>query len=255
MTYKIIKNKNKSIFYEILHELRCLVYFYLGERPPKTVIKDQNQKDLHDKLILLAKKDRKLFGRFFDASQCIPSLHSLSHFSKKFVKNYKNIQIAQWPKLRLDLPEKKQVHNDPWHQEGWFYDSPRDSLVLWFPLVEMDKSLGRLAMKQNSNKLNLLKYTVTKKRPYMKLFKNPKWTKLKTITPKVNFGDCLLFNYAVLHKSSKNISNKVRISIQVRFNFLDNKLYNFNNYRITTPKFVSRHQEGDDFEKNRFFKF
>ena len=57
------------------------------------------------------------------------------------------------------------------------------------------------------------------------------------------------------YKSSKNISNKVRISIQVRFNFLDNKLYNFNNYRITTPKFVSRHQEGDDFEKNRFFKF
>ena len=87
MTYKIIKNKNKSIFYEILHELRCLVYFYLNERPPKTVMKDKKQKDLHEKLILLANKDRKLFARFFDAAQCMPSLHSLSYFSKKFVKN------------------------------------------------------------------------------------------------------------------------------------------------------------------------
>ena len=130
MTYKIIKYKNNRIFYEILHELRCLVYFYLGENPPKTIIKDKKQKDLHDKLILLAKKDRKLFGRFFDASQCIPSLHSFSRFSKKFVKNYKNIQIAIWPKLRLDLPEKKPEYKEAglkWHQDGWFYDSPRDS--------------------------------------------------------------------------------------------------------------------------------
>ena len=65
----------------------------------------------------------------------------------------------------------------------------------------------------------------------MKLFKSHKWTKLKTVTPKVNFGDCILFNYAVFAET-QNISNKVRISIQVRFNFLDNKLYNFNNYRL-----------------------
>ena len=76
MTYRIIKNKNKSIFYAILHELRCLVYFYLGE-PPKTVIKDQKQKDLHEKLILLAKKDRKLFARFLmQLNVCLRFIHS-----------------------------------------------------------------------------------------------------------------------------------------------------------------------------------
>lgn len=255
MTYKIKKNTNNKIFLDILHELRCLVYFYLDKKTPKNKIYNKEQNDLHEKLIFLAKKDRKLFGKFFDASQCIPSLHSLSYFSKKFVKNYKNIQIAQWPKLRLDLPEKKQVHNDPWHQEGWFYDAPKDSLVLWFPLVDMKKSLGRVAMKQNSNKLSLLKYRVTKKRPYMELVKNSSWTKLKTLTPKVDFGDCLIFNNAVLHKSSKNVSKKVRISVQVRFNFLDDKQYNFNNYKTTVPRFVSRYEEGDDFEKNRSFKF
>ena len=89
----------------------------------------------------------------------------------------------------------------------------------------------------------------------MEIVKNSNWTKLKTLTPKVNFGDCLIFNNAVLHKSSKNVSKKVRISIQVRFNFLDDKQYNFNNYKTTVPRFVSRYEEGDDFEKSRYFKF
>ena len=57
-------------------------------------------------------------------------------------------------KIKIGFAEKNK-YNNPWHQEGWFYDF-QGLLVLWFPLVEMDKSLGRLAMKQNSNKLNLL---------------------------------------------------------------------------------------------------
>lgn len=255
MTFEIIKFKEKKILFDILHEVRCLVYFYLDKKIPKKFLKDEKQNDLNKNLIFLAKKDRKLFGEFFDACQNLPSLHAMSHYSKNFFKNYKNIQIAQYPKLRIDLPEKKQVHNDPWHQEGWFYDSPKKSMVLWFPLTKMSNAQGRLILKENSNNLGLLKYRVTKKRPYMKIFKDNKWTKLKSIQPKVNFGECLKFNYAVLHKSARNMSNVARISIQVRFNFLDEKEYNFKNYKPTTPMVISRYQLGNKFEKQRVFKF
>ena len=63
--------------------LDVLFIFYLGERPPKTVIKDQKQKDLHDKLILLAKKDRKLFGRFLMHLNVCLRFIRLAYFSKK----------------------------------------------------------------------------------------------------------------------------------------------------------------------------
>ena len=38
------------------------------------------------------------------------------------------------------------------------------------------------------------------------------------------FGEFLIFKQSLLHKSGKNISNKVRVSLQIRFNkFLENK--------------------------------
>ena len=122
----ISKLNTKKILNKILIELNSLVNFYLPERNGKENLKEI--KKIHNKMIRLSKYDRKLFGSFFDASQCLPSLHALNanlSSNMKKIYGFSNIQIADYPRLRLDLPEKKSLHNDPWHQEVMAYDAPR----------------------------------------------------------------------------------------------------------------------------------
>ena len=240
---------------KILIDLDTLLDFYLI-KPKKKIGLSKIKKDIHSKMISLAKIDRILFGNFFDASQCLPSLHSLNetltHDIKK-IYGYSNIQIADYPRLRLDLPEKNSVHNDPWHQEIMAYDAPRDSVTIWLPLVEMNSKLGRLVVKGNTSNLGILNHKVFTKRPYIRV-KSGSWLKLPTHKPIVNFGEFISFKHSVPHKSSKNIStNRVRISIQIRYNFLDNSIYNPENYKPTIPKV--RISQDLNLDKLRKFKF
>ena len=250
-----IKNiTNKNNLNQIILELDNLVDFYLNFQNKKTKSLSSIKKNLHKKMVTLAKKDRKLFGKFFDAAQCIPSLHSLNSNLLKDIKkifNFKLIQIGDYPRLRLDLPDNR--NNDPWHQEAMNYDAPRDSITLWLPLVKMYKSLGRLEIKRDSRKIGLLKYSTHKTRPYFRVCKKS-LNKLPSWKPYVPFGKFIVFNHAVPHRSTRNVSRKfVRISIQIRYNFLDNKVYNNANYIPTTPRLVSR-QEVSNFESKRSFK-
>ena len=253
--YFIKKIKQKKFLNIILKELEELTNYYIDEKSLPIRKKTTNSM-LNDKLLLLAKKDRALFGRLFDASQCMPSLHALSKVILKDIKNiykYKIVQIADYPLLRLDLPEKNSKHNDPWHQEAMAYDAPRDSVTVWIPMVKMEKELGRLSIKGNSEKIGLLDFNLNKIRPYIRV-KNGKWKNLPTLKPYVPFGHFMVFNNAVPHKSSNNISgNKVRISIQVRYNFLDNSIYTRDNYIPTVPKKISV-QNNKNFKQKRFFK-
>ena len=186
----------------------------------------------------------------------MPSLHALSDSLLDDIRKiykFKIIQIADFPKLRLDLPEKNSKHNDPWHQEAMAYDAPRDSITAWLPLVNMRKDVGRLEIKGETKKIGLLKHSLYKKKPYIRVNKGD-WEKLPSLKFYVPYGSFIAFNNAVPHKSSKNISkNKVRISVQVRYNFLDNSTYKKENYKPTVPKAQSV-QEVYGFEKNRQFK-
>ena len=106
--FKISKLNTKKILNKILIDLNSLINFYLPETNNKEnlgKIKD----NIHTKMIKLSKYDRKLFGSFFDAAQCLPSLHALNETLSENMKKlygFSNIQIADYPRLRLDLPEK-----------------------------------------------------------------------------------------------------------------------------------------------------
>ena len=254
--YFIKSITNKNNLNQIIMELDNLLDFYLNFENRKSKNLSFIKKNINKKMVSLAKKDRKLFGKFFDAAQCIPSLHSLNANLLKDIKkvfNFKLIQIGDYPRLRLDLPEKNSKHNDPWHQEAMNYDAPRDSITLWLPLVKMHKSLGRLEIKEGSDKIGLLKYSTHKIKPYFRVCKKS-LKKLPSFKPYVPFGKFIVFKHSVPHRSTKNVSRKfVRMSIQIRYNFLDNDVYNNMNYVPTTPKLASR-QEVSNFEKRRLFK-
>ena len=150
--FKVSAIKNKKCLDKILVELNNLLNFYLQDFKKNEKL-DLIKKNIHKKMINLSKKDRKLFGSFFDASQCLPSVHALNEALVKDIKSiygFTNLQIADYPRLRLDLPEKNSVHNDPWHQEVMAYDAPRDSITVWLPLVKMNSKMGRLVLKGNT---------------------------------------------------------------------------------------------------------
>ncbi len=253
--FKISKFNTKKNLNKILVDLNSLLSFYLSEEKSETKL-TKIKKDIHERMIRLSKQDRKLFGLFFDAAQCLPSIHALNEILSNNMKKlygFSNIQIADYPRLRLDLPEKNSVHNDPWHQEVMAYDAPRDSVTVWLPLVNMNQKLGRLVLKGNTKKLGILNHKIFTRRPYIRI-KPGNWQKLPSCKPVVNFGDFISFKHSVPHRSSKNLSkNKVRISIQIRYNFLDNSVYNRYNYIPTTPR--SRLSQDTSLNKNRKFKF
>ena len=253
--FKISKIKNKKCLDKIIVELNKLLNFYLPECKESEKI-DQIKKNIHKKMIYLSKKDRKLFGSFFDASQCLPSLHALNEAlvsDMKKLYGFSNLQIADYPRLRLDLPEKNSLHNDPWHQEVMAYDAPRDSVTVWLPIVKMSSKLGRLVLKGNTKKIGILKHKVFNKRPYIRV-KPGNWQNLPNCKPNISYGNFISFKHSVPHRSSKNLSkNKVRISIQIRYNFLDNSIYNPYNYKPTTSK-VQLSQD-TNLDKIRKFKF
>ena len=253
--FVVSKIKKANHLNKILVDLNTLLDFYLA-KPKKKIGLPIIKKNIHSKMISLSKIDRSLFGNFFDAAQCLPSLHSLNetltHDIKK-IYGYSNIQIADYPRLRLDLPEKNSVHNDPWHQEIMAYDAPRNSITIWLPLVEMKSELGRLMVKGNTSGLGILKHKIFPKRPYIRV-RPGNWLKLPTHKPHVKFGEFISFKHSVPHRSSKNISkSKVRVSIQIRYNFLDNSIYSPENYRPTTPKV--RISQDLNLDKLRKFKF
>ena len=90
---EFIVSKLKKINHlnKILIDLDTLLDFYLI-KPKKKIGLSKIKKDIHSKMISLAKIDRILFGNFFDASQCLPSLHSLNETltNMKVVENWLN---------------------------------------------------------------------------------------------------------------------------------------------------------------------
>jgi len=126
------------------------------------------------------------------------------------------------PLIRLDRPLDKK-YKTPWHQDYWFSGISPDSLVFWAPLGNLDKRMGFLEAIPSPQDYKILPIKKCKEghepfEPKKRIDENSK------VILNCKFGEFLIFKQSLLHKSGKNISNKVRVSLQIRFNkFLENK--------------------------------
>ena len=179
--------------------------------------------------------------------QFLPSLLELYQFcsNDKLLSFLSHLEInfptlGTVPMIRIDRP-KNEFFSTPWHQDYWYSFSSFDSVVLWAPLGEINKSHGYLKILPNSHKEGLIPFTENKN-------SNEPFTvdsnidESKSVELKINFGEILIFKQTLLHKSGLNNSDQSRVSIQLRYNKMDSTSDIFSTFRSVHSSYVKNNQ-------------
>ena len=122
------------------------------------------------------------------------------------------------PLIRLDRPGDRKF-STPAHQDSWYSLLSPNAVTLWTPLCRMDSEMGLLGVVPGSHRQGVCGF-----KPYEaghEWYETAEPVSEADLVP-VPVGDdeILIFNQSLIHKSGFNASNRVRISVQLRFNDL-----------------------------------
>ena len=133
--------------------------------------------------------------------------------------------------LRMDMP-KENKHLFQWHQDITYLLGSLNSITYWVPLTKVNKFFGSIEVVQGSHKKGIYDYKYAGNEKLIKkksmspkdiiLKKNPNM-KSKLINAKP--GDLIIFSQFLLHKSTRNFSDKIRWVAQVRHSDLSEKKF------------------------------
>lgn len=200
----------------------------------KQYISDNISNELDEKLF-----NQLLFKLFNDDFECLSnsgkqiqhliSLHSLS-LSEKVIKLIKKVGLktpilSTRPVLFFNHPKlstQRIYHTVDAHQDWRSMQGSLNSVVLWIPLINIDKNIGALEILPGSHLNGLRAKDLENGFGFVEL-KGEEKNHLQTI--EVNVGDALIFSSFLIHQSGKNISNSPRWSCHFRYNDLDEKTF------------------------------
>lgn len=185
-------------------------------------------------LMKFRKDYRELFSMFYDTVQSNIFLKRICS-KKNIVKNISKILDISENKishsnaiLRMDGPDDLRNIYD-WHQERSYYPMNEDGngIVVWIPLVNIQKKIGPLEAAIGSHKQGFLEPNILKKNGFSTQKKVPskyiKKYKNKLISIKLDAGDAIFMHMNTFHRSGKNSSNLFRLSIVSRYHDVSKK--------------------------------
>jgi hypothetical protein len=122
------------------------------------------------------------------------------------------------PVVRFDRPGESKFLT-PVHQDYWYSMLSPNSLTLWFGGVPLTRAMGLLEVIPGTHRLGLLPT-----RPFS--VENPfttaeSFSDDRFVPVEVPDDAVLVFNQMLVHRSTPNLSDRVRFSIQVRYNDLE----------------------------------
>ena len=196
-----------------------------------------NNTSLHNKLINFRKKNPKKFGDMYDELNLNASFRSI-FYSRKFIKMFskilktkKELLIINGFSFRLDAPfDKRNVLE--WHTDAPYYEQTNpyyNAGVCWVALTNNSFENGTVKFIPGSNKSKVdsknLKFTRKSKQAegIIKTQVNKKEEKIVRDLD-VFFGDVGIFHMNLKHKSGKNISRKLRLTLICRFHDTSKKI-------------------------------
>lgn len=144
-------------------------------------------------------------SQVFDLLNMLPILHHVNYEMKKVLEAKifkKNLINWTFPQIRLDDVLSRNF-SAPAHKDRWILDKDKIGYVIWIPLKKEGSSL----LIGNDDKT-------------LKIKKNSYWG-IEAIGPtkfdrkKIKYGDGLLFDADLLHKSDSH--KKSRITLQLRY--------------------------------------
>lgn len=152
-------------------------------------------------------------------------------------------QAGTVPLVRLDRPNED-MRLTPWHQDYWFSFLSKNSIVIWVPLGIFTSFMGFLKVIRGSHKMGCLPFQINRDsaEPFVLVENFDDYNNIEEIT--VALDEILVFNQMLVHKSGINRSDKIRISMQLRFN----DLYTADEM---TSSFTSSHSRHTKNEQNK----
>jgi ectoine hydroxylase-related dioxygenase (phytanoyl-CoA dioxygenase family) len=202
------------------------------------------------KLINFNKPPEELISLFYDSSKKLPvvidllSYNKNSKIIKKLLKSNNYGFLNRGFGFRFDYPNRKkfltQLHQDYHANLG----SP-NGLVFYTPITPVEKNSGPVVVYSESHKDGIrkihIKKSYDKSTSYIISLKKDELSCYNKVKLYLEPGDLAIFDFRLLHESSKNLSNKVRISFSSRY--LD-----FNDSVARKNKFAGGLQDGNFFE-------
>jgi ectoine hydroxylase-related dioxygenase (phytanoyl-CoA dioxygenase family) len=185
---------------------------------------DLSEQEFEARLYALFEKDFTQIVYCGKQAQHLMSLHRLS-LNEKILRALKDLDlefpvINVRPTIFFNSPHlgKRDVDwKKPAHQDWRTTQGSLDSLIVWVPLIDIDKSLGTLEIVPESHKLGLLQYEFEND---YHVLAGDAVEQLEFIPLEVKKGDALLFSTLLVHRSGNNISGSIRWSCHFRYNNL-----------------------------------
>ena len=126
--------------------------------------------------------------------------------------------ICVKPIIYFNSPKLAKIeghYKTPIHQDWRSMQGSLNSVVVWIPLVDIDKDLGAVEFIPKSHKLGLLN-TITDE--WFRRIDDEKLNENDFIGPDVKIGDVVLFSSLTIHRSGDNITDNIRWSTHFRYN-------------------------------------
>ncbi len=144
----------------------------------------------------------------------------------------------------------------PAHQDWRSMQGSLNSVVIWVPLLDINRDLGALEIAPGSYRHGL--QNTTEDDFYRAI--NPSCYTDSAFKPiATELGDCLLFSAFTIHRSGTNVTDRVRWSCHFRYNdmaeknFIERKFPNPYSYKpqqdLITPNFPAQEHLADLFTK------
>ncbi|MGZ5435070.1 MAG: phytanoyl-CoA dioxygenase family protein [Pyrinomonadaceae bacterium] len=182
-----------------------------------------SEADFNNGMFQLFERDVSAIFRCGKHVQHLISLHRLS-LDERIVTALKGIEIdfpniSTRPTLYFNHPclaEKEVYWRLDLHQDWRSMQGSLDAVVVWVPLVDIDRQLGALEILPGSHKRGLVKAEMID--GYGHFQESVDISGMKCM--EVKRGDALLFSAFIVHRSGTNSTNSIRWSCHFRYNNL-----------------------------------
>ena len=161
----------------------------------------------------LSNTNHDLWVAAYDQLRFLPEILSLTEepIIKEYIKKCGIVSpVVDEIVIRGDMP-----NDDKWlsdiHQDFTYFQGSMNCIAIWIPFQEITNDIGPLNIISSSHKNGVLEQE-----------KNSiDDSKFSAVPMKI--GDALIFSQFLIHRSGKNRSDKIRFSLQIRINDLNEK--------------------------------
>jgi len=181
-----------------------------------------------DRIYNLSLSDRGALGSIYRSLRHLPSLQHmlmdrrLSNLCRALIPSLGVLNICPYTATRIDIKGEEQYLFD-WHQDYHYIQLSEDSVVIWFPFLELDPS-GAIEILDSSHKSGIRRAemidpfnTEQNGAKTLSILKDITFDAYEVVTPCLEPGDILAFSTLTIHRSLPQTTLPLRLTSQFRY--------------------------------------